>query len=61
MIDLISNNSSSCQTIKCAVYKISVMLEYNHLQKYFIHNGGMNIILNLLKSSKVYITINCFV
>lgn len=54
MIDLIENNSSH-QTIKCALYKISVMLEYSHLQQHFIHNGGMNIILNLLKSSKVFL------
>jgi len=53
MIDLISNRSASHQTIKCALYKISVILEYNHLQQHFIRNGGMDIILNLLKSSKV--------
>jgi len=57
MIDLISNESSSHQTIKCALYKISVILEYNHLQQHFICNRGMDIILNLLKSSKVCITI----
>lgn len=55
MIDLISNKYSSHQTTKCALYKISVMLEYSHLQQYFLHNGGMDIILNLLKSSKVKI------
>jgi len=55
MIDLISNECSSLQTIKCALYKISVILEHNHLQQHFIHNGGMDIILNLLKSSKVLI------
>lgn len=57
MIDLISNKHSSHQTIKCALYKISVMLEYSHLQQYFIHNGGMDIILSLLKSPKVLIII----
>lgn len=53
MICLISNKCSSHQTVKCALYKISVMLEYGHLQQYFIHSGGINIILNLLKSSEV--------
>jgi hypothetical protein len=53
MIDLIENNSSH-QIIKCALYKVSVMLEYNHLQQHFIHNRGINIILNLLKSTKVH-------
>lgn len=53
MIDLIENNSSH-QTVKCALYKVSVMLEYSHLQQHFIHNRGMNIILNLLKSTKVF-------
>lgn len=57
MIDLISNEFSSHQTIKCALYKISVILEYNHLQQHFICNRGMDIILNLLKSSKVWIAI----
>lgn len=54
MIDLIVNECSSHQTIKCALYKISVMLEYSHLQQHFIHIGGMNIILNLLKLSNVF-------
>lgn len=53
MIDLISSECSSHQTIKCALYKISVMVEHNHLQQYFIQNRGMSIILNLLKASKV--------
>jgi len=61
MIDLISNERSSNQTIKCALYKISVMLEYKNLQQYFIQNEGMNIILNLLKLSKVLIYINHFI
>lgn len=60
MIDLISSEFSSHQTIKCALYKISVMVEHNHLLQYFIQNGGMSIILNLLKSSKVFNSINCF-
>lgn len=55
MIDLISNKYSNNQTVKCALYKLSVMLEYSHLQQCFIQNGGMKIILNLLKSSKVLI------
>ncbi|XP_015372700.1 PREDICTED: uncharacterized protein LOC107167979 [Diuraphis noxia] len=55
MIDLISNECSSHQTIKCALYKISVMLEHNHLQQHFIQTGGIDIILNLLKSSKVFV------
>ncbi|CAH1714893.1 unnamed protein product, partial [Aphis gossypii] len=55
MIDLISNEFSSHQTIKCALYKISVILEYNHLQQHFICNRGMDIILNLLKSSKMFV------
>lgn len=55
MIDLISNEHSSHQTIKCALYKISVMLEHKNLQQYFIQNEGINIILNLLKLSKVLI------
>lgn len=58
MIDLISNKYSNNQTVKCALYKLSVMLEYSHLQQSFIQNGGMKIILNLLKSSKVLIFIN---
>jgi len=53
MIDLISNKCSSHQTIKCALYKISVILEDSNLQLYFLHNGGINIILDLLKLSKV--------
>lgn len=53
MIDLISNECSSHQTIKCALYKVSVILEHSHLQQHFIHNGGMDIILKLLKSPKV--------
>lgn len=53
MLDLISNKCSSRQTIKCALYKISVMLEHCHLQQYFIDNGGMDTIYNLLKSSNV--------
>lgn len=57
MIDLISNHFSSHQTIKCALYKISVMLEYNHLQQYFIQSGGIDIVLNLFKTSKVFIFI----
>lgn len=59
MIDLIENNSSH-QTIKCALYKVSVMLEYSHLQQHFIYNRGMNIILNLLKSSKVFLFFTIF-
>lgn len=59
MIDLISNNYSSHQIIKCALYKISVMLEYSHLQQYFILHSGIDIILNLLKTPKVLI-INYF-
>ncbi|XP_025200463.1 uncharacterized protein LOC112598268 isoform X2 [Melanaphis sacchari] len=55
MIDLISNESSSHQTIKCALYKLSVILDHHHLQQHFIHNGGMDIILNLLKSSKMFV------
>ncbi|XP_022163641.1 uncharacterized protein LOC111029096 isoform X2 [Myzus persicae] len=55
MIDLISNECSSHQTIKCALYKISVILEHNHLQQHFIHNGGMDIMFNLLKSSKLFV------
>lgn len=58
MIDLISNKYSNNQTVKCALYKLSVMLEYSHLQQSFIQNGGMKIILNLLKSSKVFVFIN---
>lgn len=58
MVDLISNENSNHQTIKCALYKMSVMLEFKNLQQYFIKNGGMNIILNLLKSSKVLIYMN---
>lgn len=54
MVDLIVNECSSHQTIKCALYKISVMLEHSHLQQHFIHIGGINIILNLLKSSNVF-------
>ncbi|VVC32288.1 Armadillo-like helical [Cinara cedri] len=54
MLDLISNKCSSRQTIKCALYKLSVMLEHSHLQQYFIDNGGMNTIYNLLKSSKLF-------
>lgn len=54
MVDLIVNECSSHQTIKCALYKISVMLEHSHLQQHFIHIGGNNIILNLLKSSNVF-------
>lgn len=57
MIDLISNKYSNNQTIKCALFKLSVMLEYSHLQQSFMQNGGMKIILNLLKSSKVLISI----
>lgn len=60
MIDLISNECSSHQTIKCALYKLSVMLEHNHLQQYFIQNEGMSIILKLLKSQKVFNSINYF-
>jgi len=56
MIDLLSNECSSHQTIKCALYKMSVILEHNHLRQHFIHSGGMDIILNLLKSSKVLIS-----
>jgi len=61
MIDLISNEHSSHQIIKCALYKISVMLEYKNLQQYFIQNEGMNIILNLLKLSKVLIYTSHFI
>lgn len=53
MIDLISNKSSSHQTIKCALFKLSVILEHSNLQQYFILNGGINIILNLLSTPKV--------
>lgn len=57
MIDLISNHFSSHQIIKCALYKILVMLEYSHLQQYFIQSGGIDIVLNLFKTSKVFIFI----
>ncbi|XP_050420715.1 uncharacterized protein LOC126833423 isoform X2 [Adelges cooleyi] len=56
VMELITNKSSNHHTIKCALYKISVMLENTDLCQKFLQKGGMYIVINLLKSSMIITT-----